>query len=93
MDELAKEILEAYKINTSSLESRTDRTLDKAFEHAENLAKSVGHLGLNQIAHLIFDCIVLLILLLVTQNLNEFLLFSIFYLCPVFLDCHYETKI
>lgn len=91
VDELAKEILEAYKINTSSLESRTDRTLDKAFEHAENLAKSVGHLGLNQIAHLIFDCIVLLILLLIGRYIIVNVIFGLFVnLCLSFVSFDLE---
>lgn len=63
VDELAKEILEAYHINTNSFESKTDKTLDRAFEQTEKFVKAIGHLGLNQFAHLIFDAIVLMILL------------------------------
>ena len=63
VDELAKEILEAYHINTNSFESKTDKTLDHAFEQTEKFVKAIGHLGLNQFAHLIFDAIVLMILL------------------------------
>lgn len=63
VDELAKEILEAYHINTNSFESKTDKTLDRAFEQTEKFVKVIGHLGLNQFAHLIFDAIVLMILL------------------------------
>lgn len=63
VNELAKEILEAYKINMDSFTSKTNKTLDQAFEKAQGAIQNVGHLSFGQIVHLLIDAFLILIVL------------------------------
>lgn len=63
LDDLAKEILEAYKINTDTLDTKADKTLDRAYSKTESFLNKVGNFSVNDIFHLIFDAFVLLVLL------------------------------
>lgn len=69
LDELAKEILEAYKINTDSMDSKADKTLDRAYSKTESFLNKFGNFSVNDIFHLIFDAFVLLILLYIGRIL------------------------
>lgn len=64
IDELASEILEAYKINTDS-KSKMDKTLDNAYKKSEDILSRFGSLSLNDIFHLLFDAFIVLILIYV----------------------------
>lgn len=66
VDELAKEILSAYKINTDSmnpLSSKADKTIDKVYAKMEELFSKLGDFSMNQIFHVIFDAFVLVLIL------------------------------
>ncbi|WP_295754737.1 DUF1700 domain-containing protein [uncultured Holdemanella sp.] len=66
VDELAKEILSAYKINTDSMDplsSKADKTIDKVYAKVEELFSKLGDFSMNQIFHVIFDAFVLVLIL------------------------------
>ena len=66
VDELAKEILSAYKINTDSMDplsSKADKTIDKVYTKVEELFSKLGDFSMNQIFHVIFDAFVLVLIL------------------------------
>lgn len=66
VDELAKEILSAYKINTDSMDplsSKADKTIDKVYAKMEELFSKLGDFSMNQIFHVIFDAFVLVLIL------------------------------
>lgn len=66
VDELAKEILSAYKINTDSMDplsSKADKTIDKVYVKMEELFSKLGDFSMNQIFHVIFDAFVLVLIL------------------------------
>ena len=55
IDELAKEILEAYKINTEQSDpimSHTNDTIDKVYQKAESVLSKLGNLSMNDLLHL-----------------------------------------
>ena len=66
VDELAKEILSAYKINIDSMDplsSKADKTIDKVYTKVEELFSKLGDFSMNQIFHVIFDAFVLVLIL------------------------------
>ena len=66
VDELAKEILSAYKINTDSMDplsSKADKTIDKVYAKVEELFSKLGDFSMNQIFHVVFDAFVLVLIL------------------------------
>lgn len=66
VDELAKEILSAYKINTDSMDplsSKADKTIDKVYVKVEELFSKLGDFSMNQIFHVVFDTFVLVLIL------------------------------
>lgn len=66
VDELAKEILSAYKINTDSMDplsSKADKTIDKVYTKVEELFSKLGDFSMNQIFHVVFDAFVLVLIL------------------------------
>lgn len=66
VDELAKEILSAYKINTDSMDplsSKADKTIDKVYTKVEKLFSKLGDFSMNQIFHVVFDAFVLVLIL------------------------------
>lgn len=66
MDELAKEILSAYKINTDSMDplsSKADKTIDKVYAKLEGMFSKLGNFSMNEIFHIIFDAFVLVLIL------------------------------
>lgn len=66
VDELAKEILSAYKINTDSMDplsSKADKTIDKVYTKVEKLFSKLGDFTMNQIFHVVFDAFVLVLIL------------------------------
>lgn len=66
VDELAKEILSAYKINTDSMDplsSKADKTIDKVYAKLEGMFSKLGNFSMNEIFHIIFDAFVLLLIL------------------------------
>ena len=89
IDQLAKEILEAYKINTDTMDplsTKADKTMDKIYEKAENILSKLGHFSMNDIFHILFDSIVLILILLIGKvilvdimcNMVLSLLFTLF---------------
>ena len=86
MDELVKDILDAYKINTDSMDpfsNRADKTIDKVYAKVEELFSKLGNFSMNEIFHILFDAIVLVLILLigkviVVDILCQFLLSMIF---------------
>lgn len=95
LDELAHDILEAYKINTDNVHTRVDKTLDNVYARSENFLNRVGNLSVNDISHILFDGLILLLIIAVGKvvvidiffNLFISLLFSFtgFYLVENFL--------
>ena len=74
VDELVKDILDAYKINTDSMDP---------FSNREELFSKLGNFSMNEIFHILFDAIVLVLILLigkviVVDILCQFLLSMIF---------------
>lgn len=68
VDELAKEILSAYKINTDSMDplsSKADKTIDKVYAKLEGLFSKLGNFSMNEIFHILFDAFVLVLILLI----------------------------
>ena len=66
VDELAKEILSAYKINTDSMDplsSKADKTIDKVYAKLEGMFSKLGNFSMNEIFHIIFDAFVLVLIL------------------------------
>lgn len=66
VDELAKEILSAYKINTDSMDplsSKADKTIDKVYTKLEGMFSKLGNFSMNEIFHIIFDAFVLVLIL------------------------------
>lgn len=67
IDELSKDILDAYKINTDKMDdpvsSRADQTIDKVYQKAESTLNKLGNLSLNDIFHILFDAFILLVLI------------------------------
>lgn len=66
VDELAKEILSAYKINTDlmdPLSSKADKTIDKVYAKLEGMFSKLGNFSMNEIFHIIFDAFVLVLIL------------------------------
>ena len=66
VDELVKEILDAYKINTDSMDplsSKADKTIDKVYAKMEELFSRLGNFSMNEIFHIFFDAIVLVFIL------------------------------
>lgn len=66
VDELAKEILSAYKISTDSMDplsSKADKTIDKVYAKVEELFSKLGDFSMNQIFHVVFDAFVLVLIL------------------------------
>ena len=66
VDELAKEILSAYKINTDSMDplsSKADKTIDKVYAKLEGMFFKLGNFSMNEIFHIIFDAFVLVLIL------------------------------
>ena len=86
VDELVKDILDAYKINTDSMDpfsNRADKTIDKVYAKVEELFSKLGNFSMNEIFHILFDAIVLVLILLigkviVVDILCQFLLSMIF---------------
>ena len=86
VDELVKDILDAYKINTDSMDpfsNRADKTIDKVYAKVEELFSKLGDFSMNEIFHILFDAIVLVLILLigkviVVDILCQFLLSMIF---------------
>ncbi len=86
VDELVKEILDAYKINTDSMDpfsNRADKTIDKVYVKVEELFSKLGNFSMNEIFHILFDAIVLVLIMLigkviVVDILCQFLLSMIF---------------
>ena len=55
VDELAKEILSAYKINTDSMDplsSKADKTIDKVYTKLEGMFSKLGNFSMNEIFHM-----------------------------------------
>ena len=55
VDELVKDILDAYKINTDSMDpfsNRADKTIDKVYAKVEELFSKLGNFSMNEIFHL-----------------------------------------
>ena len=68
VDELVKDILDAYKINTDSMDpfsNRADKTIDKVYAKVEELFSKLGNFSMNEIFHILFDAIVLVLILLI----------------------------
>lgn len=68
VDELVKEILDAYKINTDSMDTlsnKADKTIDKIYIKVEELFSKVGNFSMNEIFHILFDAFVLILILLI----------------------------
>ena len=68
VDELAKEILSAYKINTDEMDplsSKADKTIDKVYAKLEGLFSRLGSFSMNEIFHILFDAFVLVLILLI----------------------------
>lgn len=66
VDELAKEILSAYKINTDSMDplsSKADKTIDKVYAKLEGMFSKLGNFSMNEIFHIVFDAFVLVLIL------------------------------
>ncbi len=66
VDELTKEILSAYKINTDSMDplsSKADKTIDKVYAKLEGMFSKLGNFSMNEIFHIIFDAFVLVLIL------------------------------
>lgn len=66
VNELAKEILDAYKINTDTMDkfsNKADKTIDKVYQKMEDSIYKLGNFSMNEIFHIIFDAIVLLFVL------------------------------
>lgn len=66
VDELAREILSAYKINTDSMDplsSKADKTIDKVYAKLEGMFSKLGNFSMNEIFHIIFDAFVLVLIL------------------------------
>ena len=89
VDELVKEILDAYKINTDSMDplsSKADKTIDKVYAKMEELFSRLGNFSMNEIFHIFFDAIVLVFILWIGKviivealcNLCLSLIFSFF---------------
>lgn len=84
ISDLVHDILEAYKINTDNYQSRVDKTLDKVYDRSENLLNRLGNLSVNDMFHIMFDVLLLLLILFVGKviivdffgNLFVSLLFS-----------------
>ena len=65
VDQLAKNILSAYKINTESMDplsNKADKTLDKIYAKLEDLFSKIGNFSMNEIFHIVFDAVVLVFL-------------------------------
>ncbi len=70
IDELAKEVLDAYKINTEQSDpimSHTNDTIDKVYQKAESTLSKLGNLSMNDLLHLLFDAFVLVIILWISK--------------------------
>ena len=68
VDQLAKDILSAYKINTDSMDpfsNKADKTIDKIYAKLEELFSKIGNFSMNEIFHIVFDAIILVLLLLI----------------------------
>lgn len=68
VDQLAKNILSAYKINTESMDplsNKADKTLDKIYAKLEDLFSKIGNFSMNEIFHIVFDAVVLVFLVLI----------------------------
>lgn len=62
VNELANEILQAYKINTDHTDpitSHTSETIDKIYLKAEHSLSKLSQLSMNDILHILFDAFVL----------------------------------
>lgn len=78
VDELAEEILDAYKINTDNVQTKVDKTLDKVYVRSESLLNRLGNLSVNDFFHIVFDAFVLLIILFIGKVLIVDLLGNLF---------------
>lgn len=74
LDELANDILDAYKIHTEDAPTKTDQTLDKAYSKVDSFFNKIGNFSLNDIFHLLFDAFILIVLLFI----GRFLIIDIF---------------
>ena len=70
VNELADEILQAYKINTDHTDpitSHTSETIDKIYLKAEHSLSKLSQLSMNDILHILFDAFVLVVIIWVSK--------------------------